>query len=95
MCGHPDHRVCPPQGEGAVRIGEGQRDKNVTICLAINSLSGLVHSAIMGRWHNPEQIFWFGNGAGATRSSYNNEPYILLCDMSLCIMCPILVTRAI
>ncbi len=36
-----------PQGERAVRIVEGQRGKNVTVCLAISPLIGLVHSAIM------------------------------------------------
>ena len=67
------------QGVRAVRVIEGQRGKNVTLCLAVSPMIGLVH--------------WMTFDGGMTRDifgnflmeisemlQYNTELYVLLCD---------------
>ena len=68
-----------PQGARAVRIVEGQRGKNVTLCLAISPLIGLVHSSIMEGGMNKERFEGFIMEL-AQILMYNDDPYVLLFD---------------
>ena len=64
--------------ERAVRIVEGQRGKNVTVCWAISPLIGLVHSAVMEGGMTRNRFSGFVMEL-AQLLMYNDEPYILLC----------------
>ena len=55
-----------PRGQRAVRVVEGQRGKNVTVCLAISPLLGLVHSTIMEGGMNRGVVLRLHHGAGRT-----------------------------
>ena len=66
-------------GQRAVRIVEGQRGQNVTVCLAISPLLGLVHWVVFpGGMTQPQYCDFLMELAELLR--YNNDEYVLLCD---------------
>lgn len=67
------------RGQRAVRIVEGQRGKNVTVCLAISPVLGLVHSSIIEGGMKQELFAGFIMEL-AELLRYNDDPYVLLCD---------------
>ena len=66
-------------GQRAVRIVEGQRGQNLTICLAVSSQIGLVHHTLLNGGMTRELF-----GEFVTELSqllmYNDESYVVLCD---------------
>ena len=68
-----------PRGQRAVRVVEGQRGKNVTVCLVISPLLGLVHSTIMEGGMNRESFSGFIMEL-AELLMFNDDPYVLFCD---------------
>ena len=68
-----------PVGQRAVRIVEGQRGQNVTICLAISPLAGLVHSTVFAGGMTRERFSGFLMEL-AEFMRFFDEDYVAICD---------------
>ena len=68
-----------PIGARAVRIVEGQRGSNVTICLAISPQFGLVHSSISPQAMTQERFGEFLLEL-AELMRFTDDNYVVLCD---------------
>ena len=66
-------------GQRAMRIVEGQRGQNLTICLAISPLIGLVHHSFINGGMMQELFGGFLMELDELLQ-YNEEPYMILCD---------------
>ncbi len=68
-----------PQGQRAVRIIEGQRGRNLTICLAVSSVVGLVHYVAIEGGMTQELFVGFIMEI-AQLMQINDIPFVVLCD---------------
>lgn len=66
-------------GQRAVRIVEGQRGQNVTVCLAISPLLGLVHWVVFPGGMT-QTLYGDFLMELAELLRYNDDEYVLLCD---------------
>ena len=68
-----------PRGQSSVQIVARQRGENVTLCLAVSPILGVVHSSTFKGGMMQEMFRDFITNV-AVILAYNDDSYILLCD---------------